>query len=176
MTEDHQIVGESHGEPLPAGRVGVRVQLQLSGCPSGRWSNTLSANLYTEFLGHPAVGHLRLDEIVQGDQIVLDGVEASEAPTLAGTLRRAVDATTRRAHKTSRQLPMLRKRTLTPSRAKWSSGLSRRDGARGRRATSATATAGLALVDSVISVNPDLHQTPGPDQGVYETALRSVWG
>jgi hypothetical protein len=70
-----------------------RVQLQLSGCPSGRWSNTLSANLYTEFLGHPAVGHLRLDEIVQGDQIVLDGVEASEAPTLAGTLRRAVDAT-----------------------------------------------------------------------------------
>ncbi len=81
MTEDHQIVGESHGEPLPAGRVGVRVQLQLSGCPSGRWSNTLSANLYTEFLGHPAVGHLRLDEIVQGDQIVLDGVEASEAPT-----------------------------------------------------------------------------------------------
>lgn len=93
MTEDHQIVGESHGEPLPAGRVGVRVRLQLSGCPSGRWSNALGANLYTEFLGHPAVGHLRLDEIVQGDQIVLDGVEASEAPTLAGTLRRAVDAT-----------------------------------------------------------------------------------
>lgn len=93
MTEDHQIVGESHGEPLPVGRVGVRVRLQLSGCPSGRWSNALGANLYTEFLGHSAVGHLRLDEIVQGDQIVLDGVEASEAPTLAGTLRRAVDAT-----------------------------------------------------------------------------------
>ena len=93
MTEDHQIVGESHGEPLPAGRVGVRVRVQLSGCPSGRWSNALSANLYKEFLGHPAVGHLRLDEIVQGDEIVLDGVEKSEARTLAGTLRRAVDAT-----------------------------------------------------------------------------------
>jgi hypothetical protein len=93
MTEDYQIVGESHGEPLPAGRVGVRVRLQLSGCPSGRWSNALSANLYKEFLGHPAVGHLRLNEIVQGDQIVLDGIEKSEAPTLGGTLRRAVDAT-----------------------------------------------------------------------------------
>jgi hypothetical protein len=93
MTEDHQIVGESHGEPLPAGRVGVRVRLQLSGCPSGQWSNALSANLYKEFLGHPAVGHLRLDEIVQGDQIVLDGIEENEASTLGGTLRRAVDAT-----------------------------------------------------------------------------------
>jgi hypothetical protein len=93
VPEDHQIVSESQGEPLPAGRVGVRVRLQLSGCPSGRWSSALSANLYREFIGHAAVGHLRLDEIVQGDEIVLDGVEESEAPTLAGTLRRAVDAT-----------------------------------------------------------------------------------
>jgi hypothetical protein len=93
MPEDHKIVGESHGEPLPAGRVGVRLRLKLSGCPSGRWSSALSANLYTEFLGHTAVGHLRLDEIVQGDEIILEGVEESEAPTLAGTLRRAVDAT-----------------------------------------------------------------------------------
>lgn len=93
MPEDHQIVGESHGEPLPTGRVGVRVRLQLSGCPSGRWSSALSANLYREFVGHAAVGHLRLDGIVQGDEIVLDGVEESEAPTLAGTIQRAVDAT-----------------------------------------------------------------------------------
>jgi hypothetical protein len=93
VPEDHQIVGESHAEPLPAGRVGVRVRLQLSGSPSGRWSSALSANLYREFIGHAAVGHLRLDQIVQGDEIVLDGVEESEAPTLADTLRRAVDAT-----------------------------------------------------------------------------------
>jgi hypothetical protein len=93
MPEEHQIVSESHGEPLPAGRVGVRVRLQLSGCPSGRWSSVLSANLYREFLGHAAVGHLRLNEVVQGDEIVLDGVEENEARTLAGTLRRAVDAT-----------------------------------------------------------------------------------
>jgi hypothetical protein len=93
VPEDHQIVGESHGEPLPAGRVGVRVRLQLSGSPSGRWSSALSANLYREFIGHAAVGHLRLDQIVQGNEIVLDGGEEREAPTLAGTLRRAVDAT-----------------------------------------------------------------------------------
>jgi hypothetical protein len=93
VPEDHQIVGESHAEALPVGRVGVRVRLQLSGSPSGRWSSALSANLYREFIGHAAVGHLRLDQIVQGDEIVLDGVEESEAPTLAGTLRRAVDAT-----------------------------------------------------------------------------------
>jgi hypothetical protein len=93
VPEDHQIVGESHAEALPVGRVGVRVRLQLSGSPSGRWSSALSANLYREFIGHAAVGHLRLDQIVQGDEIVLDGVEESEAPTLADTLRRAVDAT-----------------------------------------------------------------------------------
>jgi hypothetical protein len=39
------------------------------------------------------VGHIRLDGIVQGDEIVLGGVEASEAPTLAGSLQRAVEAT-----------------------------------------------------------------------------------
>lgn len=93
MSEAHQIVSESRGEPLPAGRVGVRVSLQLSGCPSRRWSSALSANLYKAFIGHKAVGHLRLDEVVRGDQIVLDGVEASEAPTLADTLQRAVQAT-----------------------------------------------------------------------------------
>ena len=93
MSEAHQIVSESHGEPLPAGRVGVRVRVKLSGCPSARWSNALSANLYREFMGHAAVGHLRLDDIVRGDELVLDGVEDREAPTLAATLRCAVDAT-----------------------------------------------------------------------------------
>jgi len=39
------------------------------------------------------VGHLRLNNIVHGDQIVLDGVEAREAPQLGPVLSRAVDAT-----------------------------------------------------------------------------------
>jgi hypothetical protein len=71
------------------------VRIQLSGCPSGRWSRALRVNLSNELVGHAAVGHMRLNDIVQGDQIVLDGVEASEAPTLAGSLRRAVEATNR---------------------------------------------------------------------------------
>ncbi len=91
MSEDHHIISDARGEP--AGRVGVRVRIQLSGCPSGRWSRALSAHLCQELVGHPGVGHLRLNQIVQGDQIVLEGVEASEAPALAGSLRRAVDAT-----------------------------------------------------------------------------------
>jgi len=46
-----------------------------------------------ELVGHATVGYLRLNEIVQGDQIVLDGVEHQEAPALAVALCRAIDAT-----------------------------------------------------------------------------------
>jgi hypothetical protein len=49
--------------------------------------------LTTELAGRSAVGHLRLNDIVQGDHIVLEGVEEGEAPNLADALRRAVDAT-----------------------------------------------------------------------------------
>src|SRR3954468_2386188 len=37
MTEQHRLVGPASGEPLPDGRVGVRVRIPLSGCPSRRW-------------------------------------------------------------------------------------------------------------------------------------------
>jgi hypothetical protein len=92
MTEDHHIVGRARGEPLPAGRVGIRVRVRLSGCPSRRWSRTLSARLAVELVGHAAVGHLRLSDLVQGDQVVLEGVEATEASSLTKALQRAVDA------------------------------------------------------------------------------------
>lgn len=93
MSEDYRIVGQFRGEPRPTGCVGVRVRMRLSGCPSSRWSRDLSARLANELVGHAAVGHLELNEIVQGDQIVLEGVEKSEAAALARALRRAVDAT-----------------------------------------------------------------------------------
>jgi hypothetical protein len=93
MSEDHRIVSQAGAEPLPKGCVGVRVRMQLSGRPSRRWSRDLCARLVNELVGDAAVGQLRLDDIVQGDQIVLEGVEASEAPALGGALRRAVDAT-----------------------------------------------------------------------------------
>jgi hypothetical protein len=93
MSEHHQIVSDASGEPQAAGSVGARVRIRLSGCPSRRWSHALRSNLSKELVGHASVGHIRLDGIVQGDEIVLEGVEASEAPTLAGSLQRAVEAT-----------------------------------------------------------------------------------
>jgi hypothetical protein len=93
MTKQHRIVGPARGEPLPDGRVGVRVRIPLSGCPSARWSRDLSARLTNELVGHAAVGHLRLNDIVQGDHVVLEGVEECEAPLLSNALARAVTAT-----------------------------------------------------------------------------------
>ena len=93
MSETYRIVADPTGEPLPAGRVGVRVRVPLSGCPSQRWSRALGAHLVNEFTGHAAVGHLRLNSVVQADHIVLEGVEAAEAPQLGAVLSRAIDAT-----------------------------------------------------------------------------------
>lgn len=97
MSEDHQIVSQAQGEPLPEGCTGVRVRVKLSGCPTPRWSRDLAARLSGELVGHAAVGHLRLNvnDLVQTDHIVLEGVEASEAPLLGGALERAIDATNR---------------------------------------------------------------------------------
>jgi hypothetical protein len=97
MSEDYQIISRARGEPLPEGCTGVRIRVQLSGCPSQRWSRDLAARLSRELVGHAAVGHLRLNvnDIVQADQIVLDGVERREAPVLGDALERAVDAANR---------------------------------------------------------------------------------
>ena len=92
MSEHHHIVEMARGEPLPLGRVGVRVRFGLSGSPSPRWSRDLRARLAQELAGHAAVGHLQLNDLVQGQEIVLDGVESDEASTLAGAVERAVDA------------------------------------------------------------------------------------
>lgn len=93
MSEEHQIVGLARGEPLPAGRVGVCLRFPLSGSPSTRWSRDLSARLALELTGRAAVGHLRLNEVVQGQEIVLEGVESDGASNIAGAVERAVDAT-----------------------------------------------------------------------------------
>ena len=105
MSEHYEIISHARGEPRPAGCVGVRVYVRLSGCPSRSWSRALGARLATELTGHAAVGHLRINinEIVQGDQIVLDGVESSEAPALAQPLQRAIDGTNQAARSDSHQ-------------------------------------------------------------------------
>ena len=67
--------------------------LRLSGgAPSPRWSRALGAQLTNELSGHAAVGHLRLGELVQGNDLVLEGVEEREAPDLGACLARAVAA------------------------------------------------------------------------------------
>jgi|SRR5512132_782145 hypothetical protein len=93
MSERHRIVGAARGEPLPAGQVGIRLRVRLSGSPTGRWSRDLSARLTNELTGEPAIGYLSLNDIVQGNHIVLDGVEEPEVPNLARALGLAVDAT-----------------------------------------------------------------------------------
>ena len=97
MSEHYELINHARGEPRPAGRVGVRVCVPLSGCPSRRWSHAFAGHLATELTGHPSVGYLRInvDEIVHGDQIVLEGVEPDEAPALGEPLRRSVDAANR---------------------------------------------------------------------------------
>src|SRR3712207_4520296 len=89
MAEIHRVAGPPRGEPLPAGRVGARVRIPLTGTPSPRWSRVLTARLGTSLVGHPAVGHLELEGIVQGADIVLEGVEAAEANRIGPALTTA---------------------------------------------------------------------------------------
>lgn len=93
MSESYRISAKPSGEPLPADRVGVCVRIPLTGCPSERWSHTFAAQLVNELTGRRAVGHLRLNRVVQGDHIVLEGVEEPEAAHLGELLRRAIEKT-----------------------------------------------------------------------------------
>ncbi len=97
MTEDYRIISPARGEPRAVGEVGVCVRVQLSGRPSRRWSRDMGARLTSELVGHPGAAHLRVnvDELVRGDEIVLDGVEDRETASLADALQRAVDGANR---------------------------------------------------------------------------------
>src|SRR3954467_13699884 len=122
MSESYSIVDQAKGEPLAAGRVGVRVKVRLSGSPSARWSQSLSGHLVNELTGHAAVGHLRLNNIVQGDHIVLDGVEAREAPQLGpGSGGRSTQPTTaaRERMRGNRSARTYRTPRRRPSRIKY---------------------------------------------------------
>ena len=114
MSEDYRIV-EVRGEPLAADRVGVRVRVQLSGCPSGRWSRDVSARLAGELVCHAAVGHLRLNEIVQGDQIVLEGVRRARRRRWPTPYSERSTPRTRRWQEGRARPPMWRKRRRTRS-------------------------------------------------------------
>ena len=92
MAERHEIAGPPRGEPLPRGQVGARIRIPLTGTPSPRWSQVMTARLTTALVGHPAVGHLELGSAIQGADIVLEGVEAAEAGRLGPPPMAAIQA------------------------------------------------------------------------------------
>ena len=51
-----------------------------------RWSRALRARIAGGLVGQRAVGYLKLNELVQGDELVLEGVEASAVEALASTI------------------------------------------------------------------------------------------
>jgi len=52
----------------------------------------MCARLATSLTGHAAIGHLKLDHLVQGSDIVIEGVESGEAEHLGPVLRAAIEA------------------------------------------------------------------------------------
>jgi hypothetical protein len=103
MSETYTITGTPRGEPLPEGEVGARLRIPLSGTPSPQWSRGLGAHLMAALNGHEAVGHIRLNNLVQGADIVLEGVTAPQASALAPALVDAVEETNRCAHEGDRR-------------------------------------------------------------------------
>jgi hypothetical protein len=95
MPERHQIAGPASGAPLTSPQVGARVRVPLDSPPSSRWSRALAAHLTAGLSGHSAVGHLHLDAVVQGADIVLEGVEPDEAELLGPVLRGAIETANR---------------------------------------------------------------------------------
>lgn len=92
MGEHHEMTGRVTGTPLTAGRHGASVRITLDSPPSPRWSRALAARLTTELVGCPSVAHLRLDGVVQGADLVLDGVEPPQAERLGRAVRAAIEA------------------------------------------------------------------------------------
>jgi hypothetical protein len=92
MAERHVIAGPPRGEPLPAGHVGARVRVPLSGTPSSAWAEAFTAALSTRLTGHRGVSHLRLAHAVQGGELVLEGVQLADASHLGSAVRAAIGA------------------------------------------------------------------------------------
>ena len=91
MAEHHDIAGTPRGEPLRQGRRGVRVRVPLTGMPTERWSRSLCAQLTLLLTGARPGRDLALEHIVQGSDLVLEGVkDEAEARELGAVLRTAV--------------------------------------------------------------------------------------
>ena len=106
MAEHHEIAGRPRGEPLPEGRTGARVVVPLSGTPSPRWSRALAAQLTRRLIGRSAGRGLEVGGLVQGSNVVLEGVrDEADARQLGSALRDSVQAVNQAADRTERPLP-----------------------------------------------------------------------
>ena len=94
VMEHHAFAGDPQGEPMTEGRAGARIRIALDSPPTPRWSRAFAAHLATELVGSPGVARLRLDEAVQGADVVLEGIEESCAlgPALRASMAAANDA------------------------------------------------------------------------------------
>ena len=95
MAEHHEIISDARGAARASGHVGATVVIALDTPPTKHWSRAMTVQLTAELTGHPGVGHLRLNDVVQGSEILLEGVEPSEAELLGPALKRAIDAANR---------------------------------------------------------------------------------
>jgi len=92
VAEQHLIAGAARGEPLPAGRSGVRIRVPLSGTPSSRWSELFEGALAMRLLRQPGTSRLRLNRAVQGGELVLEEIDETSAERLGTAIREAVAA------------------------------------------------------------------------------------
>jgi hypothetical protein len=92
MSEHHVVAGPARGEPLSEGEAGARIRVPLSGTPSSDWSLRFRAALTAGLQGHGGASQLKLNRIVQGGELVIEGVTDAEAPALGEAVRAAVAA------------------------------------------------------------------------------------
>jgi len=97
MGERHVIAGAPRGEPLPAGDVGIRVRIPLSGTPSPHWAELFTSALTQGLIRHPGASRVRLKRVVQGGELVLEGVQDANAGELGSALRAAVGSANARS-------------------------------------------------------------------------------
>jgi hypothetical protein len=71
------------------------VRLPLDSAPTPHWSDAMSSRLAVSLTGHAAIGHLKLNHLVQGREIVIEGVEPAEAEQLGPVLRAAIESANR---------------------------------------------------------------------------------
>jgi hypothetical protein len=93
--EEHRFIAAPRGEPMSDARAGARVRIALDSPPGPRWSDAFASHLTRELMGMPGVARLSLDHAVQGDDVVLEGVELEEGQRIGPALKASLEAANR---------------------------------------------------------------------------------